>query len=149
MKAVLRNCENYNKSQMENLLVYQAILKINLPKLLTEDVPIFTRILADLFPDAHQQLQAKKEQLSYSLFSDVCKKNNLQPTKQLFTKLIQTHEIMNTAHSFVMVGRSFSCKTTVLKILAEILPASDDLQDMDEDDECRCDLGKYYAFLYL
>lgn len=95
-------------------------------------------ILTDLFPNVEQNLRVIKEQLPYKVFCEVCQKNNLQPTKLLFTKLLQTYEIMNTCHSFVVVGKSFSCKTILLKVLTKILSVKNDSVQFDLGKEFSC-----------
>lgn len=124
IRAILRDCERYQGAVTENEQICKAILKFSTPKLLTEDKPIFMGILSDLFPALQSVKKVHNEKLlPLEMFENVCLDQKLQPTKELYEKSLEMYEILNIRHSIVIVGKSFSCKTTLIKILSEILQA--------------------------
>ena len=122
--AVLRAAGNLKRSEQlkdepEDALMLKAIIDVNLPKFLDQDVPLFQGILGDLFPGV------KMPEADYVEFrkalTESCTKFNLQPLETFFTKIIQLYEMIIVRHGLMIVGESFGMKTSAYKVLANSL----------------------------
>jgi dynein heavy chain len=103
----------------EDQLFLQAIDDVNLPKFLDEDIPIFTSILSDLFPDTKLE-KRENEELSEAINS-VCEKMKIQDFNEFRIKIGQLYEMIQTRHGLMLVGDCSSGKTSTYKVLAAAL----------------------------
>lgn len=103
----------------ESRLVLRAISDCNIPKFITEDIPLFEGIISDLFPTTD------KSKPNYDVLLNAIKatvaKNNLEDNEEFETKTIQLFETVQVRHGLMMVGAIMSAKTTVIHTLAESL----------------------------
>ena len=103
----------------EETLVMRALLDVNRPKFLKDDLILFQGIISDLFPGT------KEPARSYGKLMDaLCnrsKENNLQPVEAFTSKCIQLYETTTVRHGLMLVGPAGGGKTEVIKILAEAL----------------------------
>ena len=96
----------------EDILLIRAMRDSNVPKFLSDDLPLFSGIVTDLFPgvivphDDYGKLEIEiKNQLRL---------NNLQDDKKEFiTKIIQLLQTMTVRHGNMIVGTTGTGKTTL------------------------------------
>lgn len=105
--------------QNESVLILQAIIDVNLPKFLAQDIPLFNGIYTDLFPDTSLPEPHREELIE--LIRIVLKKRNLQATSWYMEKIIQIYEMLLVRHGLMIVGRTLSGKTQAYQVLAEAL----------------------------
>ncbi|XP_017759468.1 PREDICTED: dynein heavy chain 3, axonemal [Eufriesea mexicana] len=105
--------------QNESVLVLQAIIDVNLPKFLAQDIPLFNGIYTDLFPGVSLPQPDRDELIN--LAKTVLKKRNLQATSWYMEKIIQIYEMLLVRHGLMIVGRTLSGKTQAYQTLAEAL----------------------------
>ena len=103
----------------EAQIVLRAIIDINLPKFLQQDIPLFEGIYTDLFPGVELPAPARDDIVKHLLVKLVEKK--LQPTPWFIEKVMQIYEMMLVRHGLMIVGDSMGGKTTAYQILAEVL----------------------------
>ena len=105
-----------NEKINEDPLLKRALRDFNLPKIVTDDKPIFLRLIEDLFPNA------KTEQKNISNLETVC----IQTTKndmglyledQFINKCIDLADILDVRHCMFIIGPPGCGKTTVWKTL--------------------------------
>ena len=122
VKTVLYACGNLKKQfpdEREDILLLRSLLDVNLPKFLSFDIPLFQGIISDLFPNVKMP-DADYQHLT-EVFNVVCEEFHLQPKNEFLIKVIQTFEMLIVRHGFMLVGQSYSGKTSTLRVLAECL----------------------------
>eukprot|EP00959_Pyramimonas_sp_CCMP1952_P170178 3555281-Pyramimonas_sp.AAC.1 len=124
--AVLRAAGNL-KRQIENAeysedqLVYRAIQDVNLPKFLSQDIPLFNGIMQDLFPDV--KLPAADNKLLLNAMREAMVARKLQPVPAFEAKALQLHEMVVVRHGVMLVGQSYGPKTSVYQVQQHLGPA--------------------------
>jgi len=103
----------------EETLVMRALLDVNRPKFLKDDLILFQGIISDLFPGTTEPARSYGA-LTVAL-ENRCKQNNLQAVDAFTGKCIQLYETTTVRHGLMLVGPAGGGKTEVIKILAEAL----------------------------
>ncbi|XP_072386040.1 dynein axonemal heavy chain 7 isoform X2 [Diabrotica undecimpunctata] len=103
----------------EDILLLRAILDVNLPKFLNQDLPLFDGIISDLFPGIILP-EADYTKL-IECMKICCENRKLIPKDCVITKVIQTYEMMIVRWGFMIVGYPLAGKTSTLKVLADTL----------------------------
>ncbi|GAB1862505.1 Dynein heavy chain 3, axonemal [Camponotus japonicus] len=105
--------------QDESILVLRAIVDVNLPKFLSQDVSLFNGIYTDLFPEVHLP-QPERDELINMLKVNL-EKRNLQATDWYLEKIVQIYEMILVRHGLMIVGMALSGKTQAYQTLADAL----------------------------
>ncbi|KAI7869607.1 dynein heavy chain [Mucor mucedo] len=103
----------------EQQLLISSIRETVEPKLVAEDIPLLTSLLADVFPGVHYSpvnLDRLKEELR-----KVCDERRLVAGEAWMDKVIQLYQIQNIHHGLMMVGPSGAGKSTAWKTLLTAL----------------------------
>ncbi|XP_057653134.1 dynein axonemal heavy chain 3 [Diorhabda carinulata] len=100
----------------EPQIVLRAIIDVNLPKFLAQDVPLFAGIYSDLFPDIEIP-KFERAELIECLIEEI-KRRNLQPTPWFVEKCMQIYEMILVRHGLMIVGRPMGGKTSAYQSLA-------------------------------
>ncbi|XP_057714813.1 dynein axonemal heavy chain 2 isoform X3 [Corythoichthys intestinalis] len=102
-------------------VLLMAMKDMNIAKLTSADLPLFTGIIQDLFPDVETPVidyGKLKEAIQVEL-----RQKGLQVTPFTLTKVIQMYETKNSRHSSMLVGKTGCGKTVTWKTLKNALIA--------------------------
>ncbi|CAB0036402.1 unnamed protein product [Trichogramma brassicae] len=103
----------------ESTLVLRAIVDVNLPKFLAQDLPLFEGIYTDLFPGTDLPSPDRDELLKLVKIQLV--NRNLQATPWYVGKIMQIYEMILVRHGLMVVGEPLSGKTKAYQALADAL----------------------------
>ena len=100
----------------EEAVMMRALRDFNTPKIPNNDIPIFLRLIADLFPGL--DLPTDMDKTLEKQCGEVCKATGLQAEQQFVLKVLQFKEILQVRHSVMLLGPGGCGKTSVWKTLA-------------------------------
>ncbi|KAI8066635.1 dynein heavy chain [Gongronella butleri] len=110
---------SFSEPVPEQQLLISSIRETVVPKLVADDIPLLTSLLADVFPGveyAPVDLDRLKSELR-----KVCQESRLVAGDEWMEKVIQLYQIQNIHHGLMMVGPSGSGKSTAWKTLLTAL----------------------------
>ena len=100
----------------EEAVLMRALRDFNRPKIPNSDIPIFMRLIADLFPGL--ALTPRVNTALQKQCVDVCRQLNYQPEENFVGKVLQLQEILDVRHSVMLLGPAGCGKTAVWKTLS-------------------------------
>ncbi|CCL98405.1 uncharacterized protein FIBRA_00400 [Fibroporia radiculosa] len=110
----------------EQVILIQSVTETIVPKLVAEDVPLLTSLLADVFPGTDYvpvNLDALREQIG-----KVCAERRLIEGDRWVSKILQLYQIQKIQHGLMMVGSSGSGKTNAWQVLLAALERLDGIE---------------------
>nr|XP_006007896.1 PREDICTED: dynein heavy chain 11, axonemal [Latimeria chalumnae] len=104
-----------DKNRPEDQVLMRALRDFNLPKIVTDDVPIFMGLIGDLFPalDVPRKRDMQFEQMVRQSTLEL----RLQPEESFILKVVQLEELLAVRHSVFVVGNAGTGKSQILKTL--------------------------------
>ncbi|XP_039091728.1 dynein heavy chain 14, axonemal [Hyaena hyaena] len=126
---------NGNLSEMdESLILIEAIREASLPKFLPQDVPLFEKIIADIFPGA---VVSTVNQVAFEkVISVAAQQLGFHQWPAQNKKIIQFYNQLQTCVGVMLVGPTGGGKTTVRRILERaltLLPVEDFLSTKERE----------------
>ncbi|KAG7469713.1 hypothetical protein MATL_G00131750 [Megalops atlanticus] len=104
-----------DKTRPEEQVLMRALRDFNLPKIVTDDVPIFMGLIGDLFPALEVQRRRDPE------FEQAVRRTtvelHLQPEETFVLKVVQLEELLAVRHSVFVVGSAGTGKSQILRTL--------------------------------
>ncbi|KAI4493969.1 hypothetical protein M0802_009345 [Mischocyttarus mexicanus] len=99
----------------EEEVLMRALRDFNIPKVVSDDLPVFMGLIADLFPalDVPRKRDVEFEKMVKQAATDL----SLQPEDGFILKVVQLEELLEVRHSVFIVGSAGSGKTQVWKTL--------------------------------
>ncbi|MGH0147735.1 UNVERIFIED_CONTAM: hypothetical protein FKN15_039853 [Acipenser sinensis] len=104
-----------DRNRPEDQVLMRALRDFNLPKIVTNDVPIFLGLISDLFPllDVLRKRDLDLEQMARQSIAEL----RLQPEENFILKVSQLEELLAVRHSVFIVGNAGAGKSQILKTL--------------------------------
>jgi dynein heavy chain len=101
----------------EEAVLMRALRDFNTPKMPMHDVPVFLRLVEDLFP-ASYKTPAKVDVSLANICREYCRLSHLQSDTSFTLKVSQFQELLDVRHSVMLIGPAGCGKTTIWKALA-------------------------------
>uniref|UniRef100_G3NCH8 Dynein, axonemal, heavy chain 9 n=1 Tax=Gasterosteus aculeatus aculeatus TaxID=481459 RepID=G3NCH8_GASAC len=102
-------------SRAEDQVLMRALRDFNIPKIVTEDMPVFMGLIGDLFPslDVPRQRDPDFEKHVKDAILDL----NLQAEENFVLKIVQLEELLAVRHSVFVIGNAGTGKSQVMRSL--------------------------------
>ncbi|XP_056631499.1 dynein axonemal heavy chain 1-like [Diorhabda sublineata] len=117
--AVAGNLKREHPDMDERQIVLRALLDVNVPKFLKDDLKLFSGIVSDLFP------RMVEEEVDYGNLEKSIRASSialgLQDVNEYVKKVIQLYETTVVRHGLMLVGPTGSGKTMCYKILKDAM----------------------------
>jgi dynein heavy chain len=108
----------------EEIVLMRALRDMNMPKFVFDDVPLFSGLIADLFPGIKAD-RVGNESLNSHIVDFLEKNNNRHSNEEAFyqqvDKCVQLFETMLTRHTTMVVGPTGAGKSVIIDTLAAAL----------------------------
>ncbi|XP_053483492.1 dynein axonemal heavy chain 11 isoform X4 [Ictalurus furcatus] len=104
-----------DKAKPEDQVLMRALRDFNMPKIVTEDIPVFLGLVSDLFPGV--EVQRRTDCDFEHLVRQSALELKLQPEDPFILKVVQLEELMNVRHSVFVVGNAGTGKSQILRTL--------------------------------
>lgn len=95
-----------------------------LPKLVAEDMPVFTEILSEVFPGA--KVASMEDESANEHIVTVCKEYQYVPATVFVQKILQLKQVIDSRHGIMVVGKSG--KSAALNVLLTVLEKIDGIK---------------------
>ena len=105
-----------NTNLTENVVLIRAMRDSNIPKFLSDDLPLFKALIQDLFPNVEIP-EVDYGELQTQIVK-VIKDKKLEPKPEFITKAIQLFDTFNVRFGSMIVGPTGGGKTTCNDVLA-------------------------------
>eukprot|EP01096_Ripella_sp_DP13-Kostka_P011830 TRINITY_DN484_c0_g1_i1.p1 TRINITY_DN484_c0_g1~~TRINITY_DN484_c0_g1_i1.p1 ORF type:complete len:4631 (+),score=2721.08 TRINITY_DN484_c0_g1_i1:206-14098(+) len=144
LKSVLVSAGNLKRSKLDSVnikdddveqwIVYEqdvmlrSICETIIPKLVAEDIPLFSSLLSDVFPGSKPQsieLDALK-----AAIKEIAVENYLVPSEAWIEKQLQLYSTQFIRHGVMVVGPSGSGKSTAWRVLLEAMQKVDGVESV-------------------
>ncbi|XP_075210256.1 dynein heavy chain 2, axonemal kl-2 [Lycorma delicatula] len=100
-------------------VVLLAMRDMNVAKLTTDDLPLFSGITGDLFPSV--EVPAVDYSIILKALQKEMQSNDFQEIQSGMTKVLQLYETKGSRHSVMLVGKTGSAKSTTWKLLKDTM----------------------------
>nr|XP_057916965.1 dynein heavy chain 9, axonemal [Doryrhamphus excisus] len=104
-----------NPGRAEDQVLMRALRDFNIPKIVTDDMPVFIGLIGDLFPALEV---ARKKDLDFEKnVKEAVLDLKLQPEDNFVLKVVQLEELLAVRHSVFVIGNAGTGKSQVLRSL--------------------------------
>lgn len=100
----------------KNALIVGACNNV-LPKLVAEDMPVFTEVLKEVFPDS--EVAKMEDGKARDEIVAVCEKRKLAPAETFVQKVLQLKQVIGSRHGIMIAGKAG--KSSALGVLNQVL----------------------------
>ncbi|KAF5270064.1 hypothetical protein FQA39_LY08476 [Lamprigera yunnana] len=119
--AVAGNWKREKPKMDESQIILRALMDVNVPKFLKDDLVLFYGIASDLFPNM------KEEPVDYGLLEQYIRltiiKKGLEDVNEYVVKVIQLYDTTIVRHGLMLVGPAGSGKTKCYEVLKAAMTA--------------------------
>ncbi|XP_032944295.1 dynein axonemal heavy chain 11 isoform X2 [Rhinolophus ferrumequinum] len=113
--VVAGSLKREDKDRPEDQVLMRALRDFNMPKIVTDDIPVFLGLVGDLFPalDVPRRRAPHFEQMVRQSTVEL----RLQPEESFILKVVQLEELLAVRHSVFVVGNAGTGKSKILRTL--------------------------------
>ena len=117
--------QNLDDSQADDMRIAEMDVLIKstcdsvVPKLVSEDIPLFTSLLQAVFPGSELPRSSEKQLLA--AVAAVCEEDSLELSPGWLEKVLQLKQVLDMRHGVMMVGPSHTGKTTAWRTLLKAM----------------------------
>ncbi|XP_030760043.1 dynein beta chain, ciliary-like isoform X2 [Sitophilus oryzae] len=104
-----------DKQRPEDQVLMRALRDFNIPKIITDDVPVFMGLIGDLFPAL--DVPRKRNPDFEKMIKKTAVEMKLQPEEGFVLKIVQLEELFAVRHSVFIIGFAGTGKSMVWKCL--------------------------------
>jgi dynein heavy chain 1 len=127
MEAIAdKNDPGFDLEELEKDVLIQSTCDTVVPKLVSEDIPVFSTLLGGVFPGI--ELQKIQEAKLREIIPEVCKEHKLIVEEPWMEKALQLYQVQKLRHGVMLVGPSGTGKTAVWKVLMEAMEKIDGIK---------------------
>ncbi|NWT02283.1 DYH9 protein, partial [Mionectes macconnelli] len=113
--VVAGSLKRANPERPEEQVLMRSLRDFNIPKIVTDDVPVFLGLIGDLFPALGVP---RKHDLDFeALVRQAVLELRLQPEDNFVLKVVQLEELLTVRHSVFVVGNAGTGKSQVMRSL--------------------------------
>ncbi|NXM72263.1 DYH9 protein, partial [Serilophus lunatus] len=113
--VVAGSLKRADPERAEEQVLMRSLRDFNIPKVVTDDVPVFLGLIGDLFPALDVP---RKRDLDFEAFvRQAVLELRLQPEDNFVLKVVQLEELLTVRHSVFVVGNAGTGKSQVLRSL--------------------------------
>jgi len=120
---VLRTAGNNKRQETkaeEEMLMMRSLRDMNLSKFVSDDIPLFLSLLADIFPKQTSVPKKIYPEVEAQI-KMVIEKKNYQSYDTWVLKIIQLYETQMVRHGFMLIGPTGCGKTACMQVLTGAL----------------------------
>ncbi|CAK8694647.1 unnamed protein product [Clavelina lepadiformis] len=99
----------------EDQVLMRALRDFNIPKIVTDDLPVFMGLIGDLFPAL--DVPRKRDPEFEKIVKESILNLKLQPEDNFLLKIVQLEELLSVRHSVFVIGNAGTGKSQILKSL--------------------------------
>jgi len=118
-KTIEENGEPDDMVEVERNVLIKGACNNVVPKLVAEDLPLFSSLLKAVFPGS--DVQSLDDTMLRAALQKVCARKNLVMGTDWVEKVLQLHEVLSFRHGAILVGPSGCGKTTSWRCLNEAI----------------------------
>lgn len=113
--VVAGNLRRGDKDKPEVQVLMRALRDFNVPKIVTDDMPVFMDLIGDLFPAL--DVPRKRDMDFEKSIKQATLDQKLQPEDNFILKIVQLEELFAVRHSVFVVGEAGTAKTCIWQTL--------------------------------
>lgn len=117
MLVVAGSLKRGDPDRPEDQVLMRALRDFNIPKIVTDDMPVFMGLIGDLFPalDVPRRRSPDFEKVVKQSTLDL----KLQAEDSFILKVVQLEELLAVRHSVFVIGNAGTGKSQVMNVLCE------------------------------
>lgn len=117
--SLAKTLKRQNDTLPEMQVIFQAILEVNLPKLIPDDLMLFKEICMQIFP-SNANICTVSTPIE-SFIKECLKEHGFESTAYFVNKIEQIYRMLTIRDGIIIVGNAMSGKTSAWQILANTL----------------------------
>ncbi|GAB1599188.1 dynein beta chain, ciliary [Argonauta hians] len=115
--VVAGSLKRSDRDRAEDQVLMRALRDFNIPKIVTDDLPVFMGLISDLFPSL--DVPRKRDMVFEKNIRQAVLDKQLQPEDSFILKVVQLQELFDVRHSVFIIGNAGTGKSQVWNVLLQ------------------------------